>query len=268
MPGWSDNFNVPIYANVSWQTANEKGFTTTSPFIIATSNLTMGEANTTLLERGPSVDTAAEVTTSQNSPTASNPSTPGGSGSSEPASAGTAGSSLPTGAIAGIAIGGAAALAIVGVLVWFFCFRRRKQHGQVRSAEYGHDAGTHAMMVDKEAPGVSTSSPHRAYGDDGGRLHDRSSAAMDSSYAPYSDHGPASHASPAVAQPMPVHATPVVQPSLPRGTDSPTPSQPATTQYAHLVEEGMTADEIQRLEEEERALDQAIEAAGTNRPGR
>ncbi|KAK7719699.1 hypothetical protein SLS64_001878 [Diaporthe eres] len=31
-------------------------------------------------------------------------------------------------------------------------------------------------------------------------------------------------------------------------------------QYAHLVEEGMTNDEIRRLEEEERALDEAIEA--------
>lgn len=31
-------------------------------------------------------------------------------------------------------------------------------------------------------------------------------------------------------------------------------------QYAHLVEEGMTTDEIRRLEEEERALDEAIEA--------
>lgn len=34
-------------------------------------------------------------------------------------------------------------------------------------------------------------------------------------------------------------------------------------QYAHLVEEGMTDDEIRRLEEEERALDEAIEQAGT-----
>lgn len=35
-------------------------------------------------------------------------------------------------------------------------------------------------------------------------------------------------------------------------------------QYAHLVEEGMTDDEIRRLEEEERALDEAIEQAGTH----
>lgn len=34
-------------------------------------------------------------------------------------------------------------------------------------------------------------------------------------------------------------------------------------QYAHLVEEGMTDDEIRRLEAEERALDEAIEQAGT-----
>ncbi|KAI0391574.1 hypothetical protein F5Y17DRAFT_401190 [Xylariaceae sp. FL0594] len=35
-----------------------------------------------------------------------------------------------------------------------------------------------------------------------------------------------------------------------------------TTSYAHLVEEGMTAEEIRRLEEEERQLDAAIESAG------
>ena len=34
-------------------------------------------------------------------------------------------------------------------------------------------------------------------------------------------------------------------------------------QYAHLVEEGMTDDEIRRLEEEERVLDEAIEQAGS-----
>ncbi|KAH6636695.1 hypothetical protein F5144DRAFT_646117 [Chaetomium tenue] len=35
-----------------------------------------------------------------------------------------------------------------------------------------------------------------------------------------------------------------------------------TTPYAHLVEEGMTEDEIRRLEDEERQLDAAIEQAG------
>lgn len=39
--------------------------------------------------------------------------------------------------------------------------------------------------------------------------------------------------------------------------------------YAHLVEDGMTDDEIRRLEEEERALDEAIEqATGTTTTGR
>lgn len=47
-----------------------------------------------------------------------------------------------------------------------------------------------------------------------------------------------------------------------RHSRSNTPSGIAQ-QYAHLVEEGMTDDEIRRLEQEERALDEAIEQAGT-----
>ncbi|ROW10822.1 hypothetical protein VPNG_05297 [Cytospora leucostoma] len=45
------------------------------------------------------------------------------------------------------------------------------------------------------------------------------------------------------------------------GRRSTTPSG-ISGRYAHLVEEGMTDDEIRRLEEEERALDEAIEEAG------
>ena len=47
------------------------------------------------------------------------------------------------------------------------------------------------------------------------------------------------------------------------GAQSSTP--PATSRYAHLVEEGMTDAEIRRLEEEERHLDEAIEDAGRHR---
>ncbi|KAK0730631.1 hypothetical protein B0H67DRAFT_562363 [Lasiosphaeris hirsuta] len=50
------------------------------------------------------------------------------------------------------------------------------------------------------------------------------------------------------------------------GMESPGPGRSTphgvAQQYAHLVEEGMTPEEIQRLEEEERQLDAAIEQAG------
>ena len=48
------------------------------------------------------------------------------------------------------------------------------------------------------------------------------------------------------------------------GSRSATPSG-ISGRYAHLVEDGMTDDEIRRLEEEERALDEAIEQAGRGR---
>lgn len=48
-----------------------------------------------------------------------------------------------------------------------------------------------------------------------------------------------------------------------RATSVPSPTPRAlTTPYAHLIEEGMTEEEIRRLEEEERQLDAAIEQAG------
>ncbi|KAI1347398.1 hypothetical protein F5Y01DRAFT_247029 [Xylaria sp. FL0043] len=46
------------------------------------------------------------------------------------------------------------------------------------------------------------------------------------------------------------------------GRGAPTPTSLIASRYAHLVEEGMTEDEIRRLEEEERQLDAAIEHAG------
>ncbi|KAJ1326770.1 cell wall integrity and stress response component [Microdochium nivale] len=262
LDNWNDNINKVIYANVTWRGEDEIGSTWTSPFIIAPRLDSLREANTVLQMQKGFLPSPSETISVQNATPTSDPNPPTTTTSS-PSSPAPSGSGLGTGVIAGIAVGGAALLAIVGVLIWFFCFRRRKQHGQARSAEYGHhDAGTSTMMVDKEVPGISTSSPHSAYGDDGGHLHDRSSAALGSSYAPYSDHGPSAHASPAVS-----HAAPAVQPNMSHDASSPTGSQPTTTQYAHLVEEGMTADEIRRLEEEERALDQAIEAAGTSRAG-
>ncbi|KAI0141408.1 hypothetical protein BJ166DRAFT_604005 [Pestalotiopsis sp. NC0098] len=80
-------------------------------------------------------------------------------------------------------------------------------------------------------------------------------------YAPYRDHTPppavyahAHHDSAASAG---------SQTSLPASLPGPrSPTPPISSRYAHLVEEGMTDEEIRRLEEEERALDVAIEDAG------
>lgn len=94
--------------------------------------------------------------------------------------------------------------------------------------------------------------------------HQHSSVVMsddgdESTYTPYRDHTPpptnlyAHHdASTSSQTSLPA--------SLPPHARSPTP--PISSRYAHLVEEGMTDEEIRRLEEEERALDVAIEDAG------
>ncbi|KAH7026318.1 uncharacterized protein B0I36DRAFT_352199 [Microdochium trichocladiopsis] len=272
---WQGNFEKPLFVNISWSGKDRLGFSATGAFAVAREpGLVASQQASASLSAALASDTALPTTpVASITATVINtgvPASTGGVTTTAPTGSAAGGSNptaqappngLSNGAIAGIAVGGAAALAIVGVLVWFFCFRRRKQQGPARGAEYGHDAGTHAMIIDKEVPGVSESSPHSAYGDDGGRLHDRGSTAMDSHYAPYSDQAPSAHASPAVANAMTSSQT-----HLPYGTSSPVP--PATTQYAHLVEEGMTPDEIRRLEEEERALDQAIEAAGSNRAPR
>jgi hypothetical protein len=168
---------------------------------------------------------------------------------------------LSTGAAAGIGAGvGVAVLILLGLGIWF-CLRRRraaKNHG-AGHVEYVTDAGTQHMMPNKEMSGVSDSSPHSAYGDDSARFHDRgSSGPGDDSYAPYSDHAAAAAAA-AAASPAQAVATPR---SLSSGGRSPTP--PIADRYAHLVEEGMTEDEIKRLDEEERHLDAAIEEAGAS----
>ncbi|ETS86689.1 hypothetical protein PFICI_00517 [Pestalotiopsis fici W106-1] len=84
----------------------------------------------------------------------------------------------------------------------------------------------------------------------------------DDTYAPYRDHTPppavyASHDGATAASTGSQTSLPA---SLQHHARSPTP--PISSRYAHLVEEGMTDEEIRRLEEEERALDVAIEDAG------
>lgn len=231
----------------------------------------------------PSVDSTS-APTSTVSPTVSSAS----SSNSNNASTG-----LSTGAIAGIAVAcGLVGLALIGGAVWFLCFRRRRtSHAALgQSNGYASD-GVGAIMADKEMPHATTDSPHSAYAADRSQLHDPHETARssmvgagaigagtglisgggrgghgaaqggDDAYAPYSDHTPPPPG--VAARGLGSEGTGPMdsQTSLPTGgARSPTP--PTSTRYAHLVEEGMTADEIRRLEEEERALDMAIEDAG------
>lgn len=174
--------------------------------------------------------------------------------------------------IIGVAVGvTVGVLLVAGTLVWWFCFhRRRRTTAHHAMPSYASDVGVHAMMHDKEIPvALESSSPRSAYGSGG----DEGRPSADH-YVPYSDrsvtsptpdhHRTASNTTapapaPAAAAAA-VGATSQTDPSRAVGAGTPTPA--IASRYAHLVEEGMTDDEIRRLEEEERQLDAAIEDAG------
>jgi len=170
-------------------------------------------------------------------------------------------SGLSRNAIIGIAVGvGGGVLVIAGVFLWLFCARRRNKdtsNPHYPTQSYGSDVGVdmHGMMHDKEMPAVVESSRQSS-----GQGH----------YAPYSDR--------ASTPPSPQHleqhqqhyqqmqtsSSPVVTSSQTElgGNAAALPVTTTTSTYVHLVEEGMTPEEIRRLEEEERQLDAEIESAG------
>ncbi|KAI1369552.1 hypothetical protein F5Y08DRAFT_97010 [Xylaria arbuscula] len=211
--------------------------------------------------------------TTSSTPTASRPAST--IGISNPTKAG-----LSQGATIGIAVGvSVAGLIIAGVLGWFFCFRRRrnqktsKTHHMMQS--YSSDVGGQAMIADKEMPVVLEATAPQ-YAD--------SSRPSGDVYAPYSDRSAvspvlqpvplseqhqhqhhrttSSNVTSSAAAAVPVSPAGASEPDLSWGRGAPTPTSLIASRYAHLVEEGMTEDEIRRLEEEERQLDAAIENAG------
>lgn len=157
---------------------------------------------------------------------------------------------LSTGAKAGIGVGAAlGALLIIGLLV-FFLLRRRRQKKELGSG-YKTQPSSNTYMVDKETQGRVTESPTSPYTDDnqGQRvpLTDIETAReAPATQAPYEDAPPRSS--------LGSHG------ERERGTGTETP-QGRPTNVSHLVEDGMTAEEIRRLEEEERQLDDEIERA-------
>ncbi|KAI0459599.1 hypothetical protein F5B21DRAFT_249694 [Xylaria acuta] len=205
------------------------------------------------------------------------------------------------GVAVGVTVGGLLVAGTL-LWLFCFRRRRRRTAAHHAMPSYASDVGgMHAMMQDKEIHVVleSSSSPRSAYGGGGsggdsggggGGGGDEGRASTDQ-YAPYSDRSTtsptpdhhhhhhhhhhrktASGASTAAAVAAAAEvggagagasagATSQTDPSWTRGS-APTPTPVIMSRYAHLVEEGMTDDEIRRLEEEERQLDAAIEHAG------
>ncbi|KAI0545779.1 hypothetical protein F4679DRAFT_453732 [Xylaria curta] len=269
----SNIVDQPLYVECEWTNSSESGNSTTQLFVVYNEDdndsetKALGSLNglrdssnygvparnetTTVIPTSPTPTTKPEVSTSPASGTTA--------ATAGPESAMTAPNGLNTNAIIGIAVGvGGGGLLIAAVLIWFFCFRRRRRTAAHHAMpSYASDVGVHAMMHDKEVPVVLESSS-LPYGSAGGDNEGRPST---DHYAPYSDRSTTSptpdhhRTASGTATVANIDAT-----SQTRGAPSPTPA--IVSRYAHLVEEGMTEDEIRRLEEEERQLDAAIENAG------
>lgn len=246
---------------VNWTRDDSSGFTKSGLFSVVDN-----ERRVSAVSDGLEIATQAEAdeppeTTVSVSPDAALPSSsssaPGGAAG--PSSSGVSsgkggGGGLGTGAIAGIAVGAViGGLLLIGALAWFL-IRRRRQNRELKSGYNGQQSsGTY--MVDKETHGRVTETPTSPYSDDNqGQpvpLDDIDVAREGSTtrneqpgFAPYQD--------------APRRPSVGSQGDRASGTQTP---QGVSTNVAHLVEEGMTAEEIRRLEEEERQLDDEIERA-------
>ncbi|XXG98819.1 hypothetical protein Hte_005149 [Hypoxylon texense] len=271
---YGGNVGLPLYYEFQWENSTSKGSSYSQLIVVTTESESDIQAASEAIKKsgkdtGPAFPEEITESSSAEDPTSSTTTpTPAAATSTEVTTSNASSSSggLSTGAIAGIAVGcSVAGLLIIAFLVWFFFFRRRGDRQRVRGTDFAADSGTHAMMPDKEAVGMSQSSPHSAFADDGGRLHDpqqRRSAAPGgggddaTSFAPYSDR--------ARSMSPPMAHNNDSQTDVDVANTSRSPSPPFQSRYAHLIEEGMTEDEIRRLEEEERHLDAAIEDAGRN----
>lgn len=200
----------------------------------------------------PQLTAAPEATTSSLDPSTTS-TIAAGSSDENASSSETGGGGLSTGTIAGIAVGASVGLILViALLIWFFILRPRRKRRMAEntansSSEEVHRA-TPALIADKEISRMDDS-PHEPYSDEirpaamaGSAPRHSQHAGADATYAPYQ------HTAPSGSR----------QDLTRSGANTP---QGVPRSVAHLVEDGMTEDEIRRLEEEERQLDDAIERA-------
>ncbi|UNI14730.1 hypothetical protein JDV02_001331 [Purpureocillium takamizusanense] len=199
-----------------------------------------------------------------------NPAPPTGSSSSISEDSGSGGGISP-GAIAGIAVGGALVLALIAALAWFLLRRRRRRSQNQQAGDYkqGLQTPNAAYLDDKDMrTGQIADSPRSPYSEDGqGVPHlaalPAAATAPLALYAPTARDGAEHRHSTTAASFGPYRPDAAASRGNLTDTDVPS-SAPLSVSHnvAHLVEEGMTEDQIRRLEEEERQLDDEIERAG------
>lgn len=185
---------------------------------------------------------------------------------------------LSTGATAGIgAACGVLGLLLIAFAIWYFLRKKkqRQQHGAI--PPYDETGGvsrtrTDELMAAEKEANLSSSSPAAAvatYSDSPAAVAHRSSMSGGATAPLIAPVAAGAAAAAAAAADGPPGYTPYTDRpasgagSAGTGTAVGAGEEPAVVsrEYAHLVEEGMTAEEIRRLEEEERALDAAIEQA-------
>ncbi|KAI1383051.1 uncharacterized protein F4822DRAFT_434977 [Hypoxylon trugodes] len=265
---YGSNINKLLYFEFQWQNSTGRGSSYSQLVSVVSSDAEIDKTNE--LFRDSQKETNAVFPDVVQLDSTTNPTTSASPAAETLTQASTSniGTKLSGGAIAGIAVGCAVAgVLIIGLIAWCLFFRRRAKRDRNVGTNYATNSGSGAIIADKELTGMTDTSPSAAYPDDGGHLHDPRGSMVrgdDGPYGPYSDRG---------ASPLPPPGTAFAmgsQTDLASGRPSTTraPSPPHQSRYAHLIEEGMTEDEIRRLEEEERHLDAAIEGRGhRNRAG-
>lgn len=204
----------------------------------------------------------------------SNPSAPTAEAAPAPSSGG-----LSTGAIAGIAVAAAVVgLGLIGLLVFCLIRRRRREQGDHVSTSRPYHRDQHTatadLMGEKEAAaGGMGESPHSPYSDDGHGSLPHSRAAPGAAAAVGVAAGAGAASTHHTSSPAPASAdlhrssfTPysddgsgIPHPDADRATGS--RSETPGGRYEHLMEQGMSAEDRARVEEEERQLDAEIERA-------
>ncbi|KAF4974437.1 hypothetical protein FZEAL_8659 [Fusarium zealandicum] len=247
----SDYYSQDMYILINWEREGSFGFTRSTWFSV--SNSPNPDLSEDLATRSRQL-TDDELEDSDSDPS----STADASASSEPTTGGEdsdgstggdgGGGGLSTGATAGIAVGAViGGLVIIGAIAWFL-LRRRRRNKQVAD-DY---TSQQAYAVDKETHGRTADSPTSPYSDE----NQVQPVALDSINHDRGD-PMARGTSPSGGVPrssLGSHGRDGIN-----GAETP---QGMPSRVAHLVEDGMTPDEIRRLEEEERQLDDEIERAG------
>ncbi|KAF7557037.1 hypothetical protein G7046_g6145 [Stylonectria norvegica] len=259
---------------ISWSTQTSTGTSNSTLFSIVdgqnpsdtnAAHARLGNATFTGDDPAENIISKSEDTTVGGDGTSSStgdagPSSPSSTASSDSSSHKSGGGGLAKGAIAGIAVGAVVgALLLIGGLIWFFLRRRRQNKGA--KSKYDTTQSSNTFMVDKEIPARTTDSPNSPYSDDNQTARvplEEISVARDG-HSPYQD-APVAGTAAAAAVPR---TSSTRSRTRSRGAENSGATTPqGRTNVSHLVEEGMTPAEIQRLEEEERQLDDEIERAG------